>query len=196
VLLAELGLPPRAAGVRPRELSSGERQRVAIARALATDPDLLVCDEPLASVDEAAREQVLRVLADRRARRGLAVLLISHDLEAVRRLAGRTHVMYLGRVVEVSAGTETLATPRMPYTQALVAAIPTGEPLAHRRRLVLHGELPAHAGPSAGCEFHPRCPHPLKDDRCRSERPALLAVSPAQPDHRAACWKATLPPIT
>jgi len=194
-LLAELGLPLRVAGALPRELSSGERQRVAIARALAPDPDLLVCDEPLAAVDEASRAQVLGVLAARRASRGLAILLVSHDLDAVRRLASRVLVMYLGRVVEESTGNATLAMPRMPYTQALVAAIPTGEPSARRRRALVRGELPAFTPPSAGCSFHPRCQHPEKDERCRTSRPALLPVASEAPDHRAACWKATLPPI-
>jgi peptide/nickel transport system ATP-binding protein len=195
-LLAELGLPARAAGALPRELSSGERQRVAIARALAPDPDLLVCDEPLAAVDEASRAQVLSVLAARRASRGLAILLVSHDLDAVRRLASRVHVMYLGRVVEESSGSATLALPRMPYTQALVAAIPTGEPSARRRRALVRGELPAVTPPSVGCSFHPRCQHPEKDDRCRTARPALSPIASDAPDHRAACWKPTLPPTS
>ena len=188
VLLGELGLPTRAAGVRPRELSSGERQRVAIARALATDPDLLVCDEPLASVDEAARERVLGVLADRRARRGLAVLLISHDLEAVRRLADAVLVMYLGRVVESSRGTVALTDPRMPYTAALVAALPGTDAATRRARL----PLPEAGDPgdvTRGCAFAPRCPHPGKDARCRDARPALAPLGGPAAQH-AACWLA------
>jgi peptide/nickel transport system ATP-binding protein len=193
-LLDECGLPARAATALPRELSTGERQRVALARALAPDPDLLVCDEPFASVDEGSRERILAVLAERRDRRGLAILLVSHDLEVVRRLASRVLVMYLGRVVEDSAGDLTIAAPRMPYTQALVAAIPTGEPSARLRRALLRGEPPVFSPPQSGCPFHPRCPHPLKDDRCTSEGPSLRPLSNDQPDHRAACWKATLPP--
>jgi len=193
-LLTELGLAARVADATPRELSSGERQRVALARALAPDPDLLVCDEPFASIDETSRTQVLAALESRRVSRGLAVLLVSHDLEIVRRLASRVLVMYLGRVVEWSEGEVALAAPRMPYTQALVAAIPTGEPSARLRRALLRGEPPIFAPPHAGCPSHPRCPHPLKDDRCTSERPSLRPLSPDQPDHRAACWKATLPP--
>ena len=193
-LFAELGLPDRTARALPRQLSSGERQRVAIARALACDPELLVCDEPLASVDERARAQVLAVLESRRATRGMGILLISHDLDAVRRLADRVLVMYLGRIVEASDGASALTEPRMPYTQALVAAVPTGSPSARRRRPVLFGERPSSDAPPTGCAFHPRCPHPLKDDRCRSERPSLLAVAPDQAGHVAACWKVHLPP--
>ncbi len=194
VLLEEVGLPSRAAAALPRELSTGERQRVALARALAPDPDLLVCDEPFASVDEGSRERILSVLADRRERRGLAVLLVSHDLAIVRRLASRVLVMYLGRVVEDAAVDLAIVAPRMPYTQALVAAIPTGEPSARLRRALLRGEPPVFAPPQSGCPFHPRCPHPLKDERCTSERPPLRPLSSDQPDHRASCWKATLPP--
>ena len=193
-LLAELGLPERVARAVPRELSSGERQRVAIARALAPDPDLLICDEPLASIDETSRAQVLTVLSTRRARRGLALLLISHDLDAVRRLASRVLVMYLGRVIEHSVGDAALVAPRMPYTQALVAAIPTGDPSARLRRSLLRGELPILSPPSAGCSFQPRCTHPLKDERCSAERPMLLPVGPAQPTHHVACWHALQAP--
>ncbi len=192
-LLDELGLPARAATARPRQLSGGERQRVALARALACDPDLLVCDEPFASVDEATRTTLLAQLERRRAERGMALLLISHDLPAVRRLASRVLVMYLGRVVERADGARALRAPRMPYTQALVAAIPTGDPQAVRRRLVLHDEGRAEEA-ATGCPFHPRCPHPSKDDRCRGERPPLRPAAPDQPDHLVACWHDPLPP--
>ncbi|MBX7118308.1 MAG: ABC transporter ATP-binding protein [Gemmatimonadaceae bacterium] len=192
-LLDELGLPRRAATARPRELSSGERQRVAIARALATDPDLLVCDEPLASVDEAARAHVLGVLAARRAKHGMAILLISHDLDAVRRLASRVLVMYLGKVVEEAPGAAALTTPAHPYAQALVAAIPSGASAVLRRLTTVRGELPRLA-PDRGCPFAPRCQHPLKDDRCRSEHPSLAPLMQDRSAHRCACWHATLPP--
>ena len=100
--------------------------------------------------------------------------------------------MYLGRSVEVSSGATALTDPRMPYTQALVAAVPTGDPTARRRRPVLFGELPLAEDPIGGCAFHPRCPHPLKDERCRSERPLLAPVAAAREDHLAACWMAAL----
>jgi oligopeptide/dipeptide ABC transporter ATP-binding protein len=189
-LLAELGIGAELAARQARRLSTGERQRVAIARALAVDPAVLICDEPLAAVDEVTRERIIDAFELRR-RSGLALVIISHDLPAVRRLAPRAIVMYLGRVVEHGPSAEVLVSPQMPYAQALVSAIPTGDRETSRRRIVLHGEVPSPAAPPSGCAFHPRCPHPQKDDRCSSERPALVPIAP---DHLAACWKLPLPP--
>ena len=194
VLLDEVGLPSRAARALPRELSSGERQRVAIARALGPEPDLLLCDEPLAAVDLPTRERLLTLLESLRRSRGLSMLFISHDLEAVSRLASRVIVMYLGRVVESSVGASALLDPQMPYTRALAAAVPTGDPATPRRRIVLQGELPSRGAPPRGCAFHPRCPHPAKDDQCSNERPPLVPVVKGDADHLAACWKIPLPP--
>lgn len=189
-LLAELGISAELAARPAQRLSTGERQRVAIARALAVEPAVLICDEPLAAVDEATRERIIDALEMRR-RSGLALVIISHDLPAVRRLAPNAMVMYLGRVVEHGATAEVLVAPQMPYAQALVSAIPTGDRDASRRRIVLHGEVPSPAAPPTGCAFHPRCPHPQKDDRCSRERPALVPIAS---DHLAACWKLPLPP--
>ncbi len=186
LLLDEMGLPARAAGARPRELSAGERQRAAIARALATDPDLLICDEPVASVDAPTRALLLDMLDRLRRERGLALLFISHDLAAVSRLTSRVAVMYLGRIVERAGTAAVLEAARMPYTQALLSAVPTGDPADRARRTVLHGEIPSPVSPPTGCPFHPRCPHPAKDDQCRRLRPAL---EESVPGHFAACWK-------
>ena len=185
-LLDEMELPARAATARAHELSSGERQRVAIARALAVGPDLLICDEPVAALDESTREAVLELLQRLRRERGLALLLISHDLPAVQRLASRIAVMYLGRIVEESADLAALTHPRMPYSQALVAAVPTGDPNAARRRVVLSGDLPWASESQRGCAFHPRCPHPAKDAQCLTDRPELTTVAAG---HQVACWK-------
>jgi len=191
-LLTEVGLDPALGARRPTALSSGERQRVAIARALAPQPDLLVCDEPVANLDAAAREPLLAMLDRLRDERGLALLLISHDLGVVRRLASRVAVMYLGRIVEQGGAAHVLDAPRMPYTQLLRAAVPTGRP---RRTPVRGGEIPAPlALPSRGCPFHPRCSHPLKDEGCRSERPELRALSAGPDGHAVACLKVSLPP--
>jgi len=186
-LLVEVGLDPALGMRRPGALSTGERQRVAIARALACQPALLICDEPVANVDADAREQLLSLLDRLRAERELALVLISHDLAAVGRLASRVAAMYLGRVVESSDDPTTLDSPRMPYTQLLRASLPTGRPLTSRRPPFL-GEFPSPIAVPDGCAFHPRCPHPLKDDHCLSERPVLRTVAPDQPAHLAACW--------
>lgn len=186
-LLAEVGLPARAVAARPAELSAGERQRVAIARALGPQPELLVCDEPVASVDAPTRALLLDLLDRLRRDRGLALLFISHDLAAVRRVADRVLVMYAGRVVEEGPAMAILDAPGMPYTQALLSAVPTGTPEGRARRIVLPGEPPSPLAASAGCPFHPRCPHPMKDATCANERPPLRSLSG---DHRAACHKA------
>jgi peptide/nickel transport system ATP-binding protein len=191
-LLTEVGLDPALGDRRPGQLSSGQRQRVAIARALAPEPDLLVCDEPVANVDAAAREPLLALLDRLRSERRLALLLISHDLGVVRRLADRVAVMYLGRIVEQGAAATVLDAPVMPYTQVLRAAVPTGVRRVHP---ALRGDVPTLAdGPSRGCPFHPRCPHPLKDEGCLSEHPALRPVTLDPHGHLAACLKVSLPP--
>jgi oligopeptide/dipeptide ABC transporter ATP-binding protein len=191
-LLAEVGLDAALGARRPAGLSTGERQRVAIARALACEPALLVCDEPVANVDADAREQLLELLDRLRAERELALVLISHDLAAVRRLASRVMAMYRGRVVESSDDPTTIDAPRMPYTQLLRAALPTGQPRTSRR-LPPPSDTAMPYAVSEGCAFWHRCPHPLKDDRCRSERPPLQQVAPDQPAHLAACWHVAYP---
>ncbi|MEX2180903.1 MAG: ABC transporter ATP-binding protein [Gemmatimonadaceae bacterium] len=179
-VLDEVGLAASFAARRPGELSSGERQRVAIARALAPAPDLLVCDEPVAAVDAEVRDQILDLLDRLRRRHGLALLFISHDLDAVRRLASRVAVMYLGRVVERSESPAALEVPWMPYTVALRSAMPTGDPAARAARIVLRGEFPSPLHPPAGCAFHPRCPHPGRDAACQVTRPELVELAPGR----------------
>lgn len=191
-LLTEVGLAATLGTRRPAGLSTGERQRVAIARALACEPALLICDEPVANVDADAREQLLSLLDRLRAERELALVFISHDFAAVGRLASRVLAMYRGRVVESSDDPATLDAPRMPYTQLLRAALPTGQPRASRRRPALPDASTGHPA-ATGCAFYERCPHPLKDDRCRSERPILQQVAPNQPAHLAACWHVASP---
>ena len=186
-LLDELGLPHRAATAFPGELSTGERQRVAIARALAVEPELLICDEPVASVDADTRIGLLDRLDVLRREHGLALLLISHDLDAVRRITSRIAVMYLGRIVELADSSVVAAAPRMPYTQTLLAAEPTGDPAERSRRSSLRGDVPSPADVSIGCPFQPRCLHPLKDAQCTAERPPLRELAPG---HFVACWKA------
>jgi peptide/nickel transport system ATP-binding protein len=185
-LLLELGLPPRIADARADTLSTGERQRVAITRAIAVGPDVLICDEPVAAVDAPARAQLLDLLDALRREHGLALLFISHDLAAVRRVAARVAVMYLGRLVETGPASVITAAPRMPYTRALLAAIPTGDPAARAIRTALAGEVPSPAHPPDGCAFQTRCPHPQRDTQCTTEAPPL---TPRAPGHDVACWK-------
>ncbi len=185
-LIDELGLPPRVLAARPGELSTGERQRVAIARALALEPELLVCDEPVASVDAPTRAALLDLLAALRASRGLAVLLISHDLDAVRRLCDRLYVMYAGRVVEHGPADAVSATPLMPYTSALLAAEPTGTRREERQASDWESPLAEREPGTAGCAFAPRCQHPKKDRECASAAPPLREIDAQR---SAACWK-------
>ncbi len=186
-LLDQVELPAGTRDALPGALSSGERQRAAIARALATQPELLVCDEPVASVDAATRERLLQLLESLRRARALTMLLISHDLAAVRQLATRIAVMYLGRIVELGAAATVGLAPRMPYMQALLAAEPTGDPARRAARRTLAGEVPATVPRGSGCPFHPRCTHPGRDTECLSGRPELRPLSPG---HEVACFKA------
>jgi peptide/nickel transport system ATP-binding protein len=186
-LLGEVGLGAELHDRLPAELSAGERQRVTIARALSTGPDLLVCDEPVASVDAPNRGLLLDLFDRLRRERGLSLLFISHDLAAVRRIADRVLVMYLGRLVESGPAEGVLGSPLMPYTAALLAAVPTGDPIARRTRVLPIGEPPSAFEPPAGCAFHPRCPSPMKDSGC------LAAVPPLRerlPGRHVACIKA------
>lgn len=181
-VLREVGLDPEPALDRlPHQFSGGQRQRIGIARALAVRPAALVCDEAVSALDVSVQAQVINLLADLRARRGLALLFISHDLSVVRHLSDRVAVMYLGRIVEEAPAAGLFGAPAHPYTQALLRQMPRLEP-GRKQFEALPGELPSPLRPPPGCAFHPRCPHAF--DRCRVERPLLKAVVPGQ---RAAC---------
>jgi peptide/nickel transport system ATP-binding protein len=178
--IEEVGLDASFATRRPGSLSTGERQRVAIARAIAIGPQLLICDEPVSSVDAETRERILALLDRLRREHGMAMLFISHDLSAVQRLASRLAVMYLGRVVERSDASDALTDPWMPYSQALRAAIPTGESARTRPKVLVRGEFPSPLHPPSGCTFHPRCTHPARDATCQVSRPELAEVAPGR----------------
>jgi peptide/nickel transport system ATP-binding protein len=184
-LLAGVGLAPELADRFPHQLSGGQRQRVGIARALAPEPDLLVADEPVSSLDVSVRGQVLGLLAGLRERLGLALLLISHDMASVERLADHVAVMYLGRIVELAPRAELLRRPLHPYTVSLLSAVPVADPGRRRSRIVLPGEPPSPVAPPPGCPFHPRCP--IARPRCATETPPL-APAGGRWDHQAACF--------
>ncbi len=188
-LLEQVGLPAAHASRFPHEFSGGQRQRIAIARALATQPDLLVADEPVSALDMSVQAQVLALLADLRARLGLALLFISHDLPVVRSLCTRVVVLYLGRVMEEGPVDAVFRRPMHPYTQALLSAAPSLDPAHRRARTLLRGEPPSPAAPPSGCVFRTRCP--IAVERCADAVPALEPQE--RTGHRVACIRAGEP---
>ncbi len=172
-LFALVGLSPGVLGRYPHEFSGGQRQRVGIARALAARPDLLICDEPVSSLDVSIQAQIVNLFEQLRGRLGLAYLFVSHDLAVVRHLSDRIAVMYLGRIVEVAAKNDLYRRPVHPYTRLLIETIPTTNRALEKQRppTRLRGELPSPLNPPAGCGFHPRCPYAM--DICRALSPQL-----------------------
>ncbi|HEV2016662.1 MAG TPA: dipeptide ABC transporter ATP-binding protein [Gemmatimonadaceae bacterium] len=187
-LLQEVGLRPEYSTRYPHEFSGGQRQRIGIARALSVEPKFIVCDEPVSALDVSVQAQVINLLVDLQRDHNLTYMFIAHDLSVVEHIADRVAVMYLGKIVELATAEDLYREPIMPYTQALLSAVPVADPHARKERIILQGDVPSPANPPSGCVFHPRCHHPAKDEACTRIVPPLEEKAPG---HFAACIKQT-----
>jgi peptide/nickel transport system ATP-binding protein len=186
-VLETVGIDPEQAGNRrPHEFSGGQCQRISIARAVATDPKLIICDEPVSALDVSVQAQILNLLQDMKTRYGLTLIFIAHDLAVVKNVSDRVAVMYLGKICEVSEPDELYEAPAHPYTAALLSAIPVPDPtVARAERAGVGGEIPSPLAPPSGCRFRTRCPRAT--EKCAMEEPVIRAPRPEQPDHFVAC---------
>src|SRR5436190_671255 len=173
-LLKTVGLDPSVMNRYPHEFSGGQRQRIGIARSLSLRPKLIVADEPVSALDVSIQAQIINLLADLQQQLGLTYLFISHAIPVIEHISTRIGVMYLGKLVEVGTSAEICLAPKHPYTQALLSAVPTPDPAAKKRRIVLRGEVPTPINPPSGSRFHTRCP--IAVERCKTEEPPLRQI--------------------
>ncbi|OGO37593.1 MAG: peptide ABC transporter substrate-binding protein [Chloroflexi bacterium RBG_16_57_11] len=183
-LLRMVGLNPDFVNRYPHEFSGGQRQRIGIARALAVSPSLIVCDEPISSLDVSIQAQVVNLMEELQTQLGLTYLFIAHDLSMVRHISNRMAVMYLGKIVELADRDEIYTHSLHPYTQALMSAVPVPDPdiAKARRRVILEGDIPSPANPPVGCNFNTRCP--IAKDICFKDEPEYREI---RPKHWVAC---------
>ncbi|HEX8370817.1 MAG TPA: dipeptide ABC transporter ATP-binding protein [Pyrinomonadaceae bacterium] len=183
-LMETVGLSRRFIKRYPHEFSGGQRQRIGIARALAVDPEFIVADEPISALDVSIQAQIMNLMARLQKEKDLTYLFISHDLRAIRHVADRVAVMYLGKIVELGDAKEVYREPLMPYTIALISAVPVPDPKieAKRERIILKGDVPSPINPPRGCHFHTRCPYAIEE--CKKIEPLLAEI---KPKHYAAC---------
>ena len=183
-IMKDCGLRPYHIDRYPHEFSGGQRQRICIARALALNPSLIIADEPVSALDVSIQAQIINLMKELQAKRGISYLFISHDLSVVKYISDVIGVMYLGNLVEMAPKDELFDNPLHPYTKALLSAIPIPDPTIKRDRIILTGDIPSPANPPKGCKFHTRCPYAT--DKCKEEAPEYREIKEG---HFVACHR-------
>ena len=181
-LMEKVGLHPEQARRYPHEFSGGQRQRIGIARALALNPRAIICDEPVSALDVSIQAQVINLLVKLQEEMGLSYLFIAHDLSLVEHISDRVAVMYLGKIVELAKDTDLYTSPKHPYTEALLSAVPIPDPKMKKQRIILQGEIPSPINLPKGCRFYSRCPHRI--DLCEEDEPEFKDLGG---EHWVAC---------
>ncbi len=184
-LLQLVNLRPEFMQRYPHAFSGGQRQRIGIARALALNPALIVADEPVSALDVSVQAQIVNLLLELQDQLKLSIIFVAHDLSVVKHVSDRVAVMYVGKIVEIAPTEALFTTPKHPYTEALLSAVPKPDPRLRSQRIILEGDVADPANPPSGCYFHPRCRYAV--DRCRTETPQL---QPIAPNHVVSCHRA------